>query len=387
MSRIAEALTPAVESGSLPGVVALAQHRDGSVEEAVLGSRAVDGPPMTRDSIFRIASITKPIVAVATMTLVEEGVLDLDAPVARWLPELETLQVLRAPDAELDDTVPAVRPVTTRHLLTFTAGWGFPSDFSLPVVKRLGEQLAQGAPTPHAFAAPDEWIRRLADTPLLHQPGEGWLYNTGSDVLGVLLARASGRSLPDLLAERVFTRIGMPDTAFHVPEDKLGRLVTWYFREPSKGSLVPLDAPPGNWATPPAFPAGASGLVSTADDWLAFGRMLLAQGEAPGGRVLRPESVRELMTDHVAAELRAPAQVFLGSRGWGYGGTVDLVADRPGRVPGRYGWVGGTGTSGFVSPATGEIQVFMSQVQLAGPSDESAMGDFWAACAETPATP
>ncbi len=376
--RIRSALSRHIDSGRIPGLVALVAHRD-EVRVVVLGERSLDGPPMTRDTIFRIASLTKPILAVATMSLVEDGLLDLDAPIGlQGLPELSFPWVLRTPTSSIEDTVPAERAITPRHLLTFTHGLGFSATLRSPITPRLMSDLAQGAPTPQAFADPDEFIARASRIPLLHQPGMGWTYNTGADILGVLVSRVTDQSLEQVMRERVFDKVGMPDTGFHVPAEKLDRLVTWYLPDHDTGLKV-LDEPPGEWSRPPVFQAGASGLVGTADDWLAFGRMMLAQGEAPGGRVLQPQSVRDIMANHLPEALRVGAQPFLLGRGWGYGGTVDLDEDRPGRVVGRYGWVGGTGTSGHISPKTHTVEVLMTQVQLTGPSDEAVMGAFWAA--------
>lgn len=365
-----------VEDGSLPGAVALVARGD-DVEAAAAGSVDTAGSaPMTRDSLFRIASITKPVTAAATMMLVEDGLLALDAPVTRWLPELAAPMVVRTPSSPVDDVVPAERPITVEDLLTFRAGYGFPSDFSLPAVQLLFSELKQGPPQPQHVADPDAWTAALARIPLLHQPGRAWLYNTCSDILGVLLARAGGQPLPDLLAERVFEPLGMADTGFAVPPAQLHRLAPYYRTVPG-GALELVDAPDGQWARQPAFPSGAGGLVSTADDWLAFGRMLLAEGAHAGGRLLAPESVRRMTTDHLTAGQRAAGALFLEGQGWGYGGSVDVERTDPWNVPGRYGWIGGTGTAAHVVPATGTVTVLLTQRELSGPSSPDLMRDFW----------
>ena len=161
---------------------------------------------MAADSLFRIASITKPITAALTMVLVQDGLLDLDGPVGDLLPELAQPRVLRTPGSELDDTVPCAQPITTRHLLTSTSGHGF-ATFDSPVVPLLMEQLGQASMDVAGVPAPEEWLSRLATIPLMHQPGEGWTYNASYDVLGVLLARAAG--LLGQLAEEVRRPIGM----------------------------------------------------------------------------------------------------------------------------------------------------------------------------------
>jgi CubicO group peptidase (beta-lactamase class C family) len=255
-------------------------------------------------------------------------------------------------------------------LQTSRAGWGFASDFDLPAVQPLFTVLGQG-PSTDGVPEPDAWVAALAGVPLLRQPGEAWLYNTCSDVLGVLIARASGRSLPEFLAERVFAPLGMRDTGFHVPAASLGRLTTAY--RPEGDDLVVDDPPDGVAARPPAFPSGAGGLVSTAADWLAFGRMLLAGGEP----LLSPESVRLMTTDHLTAAQRAENPLFLDGQGWGYGGSVDVQALEPWNVPGRYGWVGGTGTSAYVVPSTGSVAILMTQRAMTGPTSTSMLHAFW----------
>src|SRR5947209_11505186 len=253
--------------------------RGDRVEVQAAGSADADGStPMARNSIFRIASITKPITAAAVMMLVEDGRIALEDPVRQWLPELASPAVVRTPASPVDDVVPAGRPITVADLLTFRAGYGFPSDFSLPAAGLVSE-LKQGPPQPQLVAAPDEWMAALSRIPLLYQPGEAWLYNTCSDILGVLIARVSGRPLPEFLAERLLHPLGMADTGFDVPAAKLGRL-TSYYRAGPEGGLVLADAPDGQWSSPPPFPSGGGGLVSTADDWLRFARMLLAGGSA-----------------------------------------------------------------------------------------------------------
>lgn len=223
MTSLQETVDAEVTAGAVPGAVALVTEGD-DVTVATAGARTVGGEPMARDSLFRLASITKPIVAAATMVLVDRGRVGLDDLVERWLPELADPVVLRSLDGPVDDVVPAVRPITVRHLLTFQAGHGFPADFSVPVVARLTEDLLQGPPQPQAVPPPDEWMARLARIPLLHQPGEGWTYNTGSDVLGVLLARAEGGPLVDVLADTILGPLAMADTGFTVPAGGDGRM-------------------------------------------------------------------------------------------------------------------------------------------------------------------
>ena len=276
----------------------------------------------------------------------------------------------------VDDVVPAARPITLADLLTFRAGYGFPSDFSLPVVGLLFSELRQGPPEPQLVAAPDEWMAALSRIPLLHQPGDAWLYNTCSDILGVLIARVSGHPLPEFLAERLFGPLAMADTGFGVPAGQLGRFTSLYRADPG-GGLELIDGPGGQWSSLPAFPSGGGGLVSTAGDWHSFARMLLAGGTAGGRRLLSPESVRQMTTDHLTPSQRAASRLFLEGQGWGFGGSVDVEAIEPWNVPGRYGWVGGTGTAAHITASAGAVTILLSQLETAGPTAPALMRDFW----------
>ena len=376
MSNVHDILQTYVGNGSVPGAVGLMARGD-RVEVAAAGSADVGGTsPMARDSIFRVASITKPITAAAVMMLVEDRRIALEDPVRQWLPELASPAVVRTPASPVDDVVAAVRPITVADLLTFRAGYGFPSDFSLPAVGLLFSELKQGPPQPQLVAAPDEWMAALSRIPLLHQPGEAWLYNTCSDIAGVLIARVSGRPLPEFLAERLFGPLGMVDTGFDVPAGKLARFTSYYRTDPA-GGLELVDAPGGQWSSLPAFPSAAGGLVSTVDDWHSFARMLLAGGRAGGRQLLSPASVRQMTTDQLTQPQRDASRLFLEGQGWGFGGSVDVEAIDPWNVPGRYGWVGGTGTAAHITPSTGTVSILLSQMEMAGPTAPALMRDFW----------
>ncbi|MFD7880444.1 serine hydrolase domain-containing protein [Streptomyces sp. NPDC059766] len=375
MNALHDTLRRYVEDGTVPGAVGLVARGD-DVEVVAVGSADTDGTaPMARDSVFRIASVTKPLTAAAVLMLVEDGLIGLDSPVGKWLPELSSPMVVRTPAGPVEDVVPAARPITVEDLLSSRAGWGFPADFSLPAVQALFEVQKDGR-FPRECPPPDAWVAALAEVPLLHQPGEAWLYHTCSDLQGVLVARASGGTLPDFLAERIFEPLGMRDTAFEVPADRRHRLTAAY-RPGTNGTLDLADPPDGAWSRMPAFPSGGGGLASTADDWLAFARMLLAGGEADGRRLLSPTSVSRMTTNHLTAGQREAGTLFLEGQGWGYGGQVDVAPVDPWNVPGRYGWVGGTGTTAHVVPATGTVTVLLTQVAMTGPTPTPLMRDFW----------
>ncbi|MER6266237.1 serine hydrolase domain-containing protein [Streptomyces sp900105755] len=369
-----------VEAGTVPGAVGLVARGD-DVEVVAVGHTDVEGSaPMARDSVFRIASVTKPITAAALLMLVDEGRIGLGDPVADWLPELAKPMVVRTPTSPVDDVVPAVRQITVEDLLSFRAGWGLPDDFTLPAAQALFRVQDHGIPF-REWPDPDTWLGLLAQVPMLHQPGEAWLYGTASALQGILVARVSGRTLPDFLAERIFEPLGMRDTAFEVPASKRHRFTAAY-APAADGTLRLTDTPDGAYSSLPRFPSGGGGLVSTADDWLAFARLLLNAGAAPDGRrLLTATSVSRMTTNHLTAAQRERAALFLEGQGWGYGGSVDVAPAEPWSVPGRYGWVGGTGTTAHLVPATGTVTVLLTQTAMTGPTTTSFMRDFWRATA------
>jgi CubicO group peptidase (beta-lactamase class C family) len=375
MTAMTDALAPSVESGEVPGLVAVVARGD-DVEVTVLGDQAIGGAPMREDSLFRIASAGKPMTAAAVLALIADGGLALEDRVDEWLPELAAPRVLRDVTAAIDDTVPAVRPITAADLLRSTNGHGFPSDFSAPIVAPLRARLSQGPPRPQAAPAPDEWMAILAEVPLVHQPGEGFTYNTAFDILGVLVTRASGQPFADYVTARILRPLGMTETGFVFPPAS-GDRATTYYRRGDDGSLVVVDGPDGQWTTAPAFASGAGGYVSTAADVLAFQRMLLSGG----GDVLPAALVAAMMSDQLTPAIRATNPTFLNGQSWGYGGGVDIEVRNPWNVLGRYGWVGGTGTSAYVVPADDSIAILLTQVELGGPNGAGVLERFWAAAA------
>ena len=339
-----------VGSGEVHGAAWLVD-RAGDVSS---GAAGISAP----DSIFRISSVTKPVVAALAMQLVDEGLLRLDDPVDRLLRELSDRRVLRDPSGPIEDTVPADRPITVRDVLEFRLGLGmdFAGPFPGAVLGALAERgLPVGPPAPQAAPEPDEWLRIVGSVPLSAQPGSRWLYNTGAQVLGVLVSRAAGRPLPELLAERLLDPLGMVDTGFHVPPGRLGRFGPQWL-----GDDV-YDEVDGQWARPPAFPDAASGLVSTVADLHAFATSLRA---APQADMLTP---------------RGDAHDADGRDGWGLGIGV-LLADLPdGRHAGSYGWDGGLGSTWWTDPVTDTVAILLTTDAWTSPRPTPVFSDFWAA--------
>jgi CubicO group peptidase (beta-lactamase class C family) len=384
LGRMHDVMAGYVERGEVPGLVTLVSRR-GEVHVDAIGMKAVgDSDPMRRDTIFRISSMTKPITAAATMILVEACKLRLDEPVDALLPELAERQVLKRLDGPLDETVTAKRQITVRDLLTFRMGFGqllAPPD-AYPILKAASEQqIGMGPPSPSSMPAPNEWMRRLGRLPLMHQPGEQWLYNTGSDVLGVLIARASGQPLEAFFRERIFEPLDMKDTGFSVPAASLDRLATSYWTNFETGELELYDsAESGQWSRPPAFPSGAGGLVSTIDDYLAFGQMMLSYGKHASSSILSRLSVELMTTDQLTPEQKAVSGLVPGyfdSHGWGFGMSVVTRRDDVAAVPGRYGWDGGLGTSWYSDPREAMVIILMTQCAWTSPSPPDVCLDFW----------
>src|SRR5579863_2907359 len=340
LDRVHEVTTGHVESGDMPGLVTLVSHR-GEVHVDAIGRLAFDGSPMTRDTIFRVTSMTKPITAAAAMILVEDGKLQLDDPLDRWLPELANRKVLLTIDALIHQTVPARRAITLRDLLTFRCGYGmipvFPERF--PIQRAYSEVGLAPGPVFPSFP-PDELVKRYGLLPLIFQPGEGWLYNAGSEILSVLIPRVTGQTLGEFLRQRIFTPLGMKDTAFHVAADQHYRFTTEYIHDNAVKQLKVFDPPvTGKFSNPPVFENGAAGLVSTADDFNAFAQMMLNGGSLGNERILSRASVDLMTTNHIQADEKRESTLFLGnSRGWGFGMSVFTGFDDPEAKPGRFGW-------------------------------------------------
>lgn len=387
LERLHEVLAGHVAHGGVPGLVALVARRGETHVDAIgtmtLPGDAHGGADVRADTIFRIASMTKPVTAVATLILAEEGRLRLDDPVDDLLPELAARRVLRRLDGPVTDTVPAARPITPRDLLTFTQGfgmlWGGPDEY--PVLAAAQEAgLVQGPPAPGSEPAPDEWLRRVSTLPLMEQPGERWRYNTGSEILSVLVARAAGQPFDAFLAERIFAPLGMVDTAFWVPGEKIHRLpVSWWSGWDGAGPVVYDEAAGGMWSRPPAFCNGAGGLVSTAADFAAFAAMLLGGGAYAGERILSRPSVELMTSDQLTPAQKDGASLVPGwfeDNGYGFGVGVLTRRRDVGPALGAYGWDGGLGTSWVNDPAEGMVTILLTQRAFTSPAPPAVVRDF-----------
>ncbi len=383
LRRLHDRLSAHVEAGDVPGLVALVA-RGGDVHTEVLGSAALGDPsPLRRDAIFRIASISKPIAAAGAMSLVDDGVLSLDDPVESLLPELADRHVLRSLEGRLDDTVPAERPITVEDLLTFRLGFGAimapPGTYPIQDAEAELGLMTLGPPWPPPPFGSDEWIARFATLPLLHQPGAEWRYNTGAQVLGILIERASGHSLEAFLRARLFEPLGMVDTSFSVPADKQSRFTTAYMPDGETGALAVLDPPVGGWWNEPPAMANAAGmLVSTIEDLWAFVSLLLSGGTHQGEPLLSSGSVADMTRDHLTAEQRRSASLFLGEHGgWGYGMAAPGPVSGEPPIPWGFGWNGGTGTVWSTDPVRGITGIMLTSRAMTSPEPPAHFVDFW----------
>ncbi|MET8159268.1 serine hydrolase domain-containing protein [Sphaerisporangium sp. NPDC005289] len=388
LRRLREVLERHVDSGKIPGLVALVGRGDETHVEAIGTMRHDGGAPMRRDTIFRMASTSKPVTVAATMVLLDECRLRLDDVVDPWLPELADRRVLKQLDGPLDDTVPARRPITVRDLLTSTFGLGMDmTSLGTPIMGAIFEKgLTPDLPTP--MPEPDEWMRRLGELPLMHQPGERWQYHISNDLLGVLVARVTGRSFETFLRERVFGPLGMKDTGFHVPDDQIDRMPTLYAPDPRSGEFTVWDeAKGGRWSLPPAFQGGGGGLVSTADDYHAYFRMLLDHGMHGGERILSRPAVELMTTNRLTPEQQAVRSAMATENvhlsfgqgqhgGWGFGMAVRTYRGDYAPI-GQFGWDGGSGTSTYADPRNRLTGILLTQVGMSVPDSARLIHDFW----------
>ncbi|MFI6777049.1 serine hydrolase domain-containing protein [Nocardia sp. NPDC050412] len=388
LRRVRDVLDRHVESGKIPGVVALVSRGGQTHVEAIGTMRADGGAPMRRDTIFRMASTSKPVTMAAAVILLDECRLRLDDPVDPWLPELADRQVLRRADGPLEDTVPAQRPITVRDLLTSTFGLGV--DLTLMGSPIMDAVLDRANYSGEAASAPepDKWMSRLGELPLSYHPGERWQYELSHDVLAVLVARVSGQSFETFLRERVFEPLGMTDTGFHVPAGKIDRLPPSYAPDPQTGEFIVWDeAAGGRFSEPPVFQHGGGGLVSTVDDYHAYFQMLLNHGMHGTERILSRPAVELMTTNRLTPEQNAARNALAKNNvhvsfgqgqhgGWGFGMAVRTYRGDYAPI-GQFGWDGGTGTSAYADPSNQLTGILLTQVGLSTPDPAWLIHDFW----------
>lgn len=371
LAAIPLTLQRAIDRGDLAGIVTATWHRGRLIQHLALGwSDRDERVTMRPDSIFRIASMTKPVTSAAALMLVDEGRLRLDNPIARWLPELADLRVLRDPAGPLTDTVPAERPVTVDDLLTHRAGFAYGFSCAGPVADAYNGRLGDITFT---HTSPDAWLAALGSLPLIHQPGLQLLYGVSDDVLGFLIARVESAPFGEVLRRRVLEPLGMADTGFHVPPDKQSRAAAMYDRDGARVALAAVDRLP-------AFAAGGSGLFSTAADYLAFARMIHGGGAVDGVRLLQPRTARAM---HRNVLTPAQRQIdFMGQPMWqgmGFGLGLATIEDAATSLilygrRGAYGWPGAYGTWWQADPAEDLVIVYLIQdfVRLHGETAETS---------------
>jgi CubicO group peptidase (beta-lactamase class C family) len=371
-----EQLHAAIARGDIGGVVALTFRRGQPPRRVVSGWRDVDHRlPMSADTLFRIASLTKPVTTVAALSLLDDGRFGLDDPITQVAPELASLRVLAHPDAPLDQTVPAARAITFRDLLTHRSGLTYGEFHRGPIAHACSEVLG---PTIDNPLTPDAWIARLATLPLIDQPGAGFHYGLSTDLLGFLIARLDGSTLGDVLQRRVFAPLGMRDTHFAVPATSRDRRAALTgFDE--HGRLTTLDALPGRHglAERPdgmTFESGGQGLWSTADDYSTFARLFVGGGAVEGVRVLATETCASMTSNQLTPPQRAAARMFgqaLFAEGHGYGMGVAVVTEPERANPlrcrggvGTVGWPGAYGGWWQADPTDGTVRVFLTHNML-----------------------
>jgi CubicO group peptidase (beta-lactamase class C family) len=366
LATIGPALQAFVDRGELAGVVTLTSRGGEVVQAEAIGWSDIETrTPMRSDTLFRIASMTKPITSVAALMLVEEGRIALDDAISRWVPELADPLVLRDAAGPLRDVAPARRAITVEDLLTHRSGvaYGFSSEGPL----QQAYERALGDPAMNRLT-PDQWLLALGGLPLAYQPGELFHYGHSTDVLGFLIGRVEGKPLRQVLRERIFAPLGMADTDFWLPRDKRSRLASLYRYDEAADRLAKVE--PEMYDAPPAYTPGGGGLISSAADYHRFARMLLGEGAVDGVRLLRPETVRLMRTNRLTdAQRQVP---FAGMPLWqksGFGLGLSIAEDPVGNpyacgAPGSMTWPGIFGTWWQADPIHDLIMIYLVQHQV-----------------------
>jgi CubicO group peptidase (beta-lactamase class C family) len=367
LERLHQTMQQEVDRKQLAGIVTILARHGKVVEERTYGKKDMaSGAPMTKDTIFRIFSMTKPVTGVAMMILYEEGKWHPSDPVSQYIPEFAHLKVFKGVDQSgnmiLEDPV---HPPNMRELMTTTAGFTYGFFGTSPVDKMYKDQQVLQS------QSLEDMINKLRKIPLLYQPGTRWVYSVSMDIQGYIVEKLSGQSLPDFMRQRIFGPLGMKDTGFFVPKEKRNRFATLYAGD-QKGELIadkPGEGLPTDYATEPSMPSGGGGMVSTAEDYLRFAQMLLNDGELDGVRILAPATVQLMTSNHLAPTLMTSEGFFMGPRpglGWGYDCAVFSDPLQADEVVGKgtFFWLGAADTWFWVDPTNDLIFVGMTQRML-----------------------
>ncbi len=364
LAQAPAALRAAIEGGDLAGAVTLIWREGEIAQVETMGRRDVEtGAPMTRETLFRIASMTKPVTSVAALMLMEEGKLTLGDPITKWAPEFADMRVLKSAAGPLEETYPAPRDITIEDLLTHRAGLAYGFSSMGPIAQAHDAALGD---VMNVRMTADAWMKALGGLPLSYPPGERFHYSHATDVLGFLIGRIAGMDFRDLLIERIFQPLGMVDTDFYIAPAKRDRAAVVYRLNEETGALAPLAF--DRHDEPPAFCGGGGGLISTADDYLKFARMLLKGGGLDGTRLLKPETVALMRANRLTDAQREIT--FLGIPFWlgqGFGLGVSMITDPEKQAwmgagsRGAFGWPGAFGTWWQVDPEEDMIILYLIQ--------------------------
>jgi CubicO group peptidase (beta-lactamase class C family) len=364
LAQIPPALQAVADAGDLSGFVTLIWRKGEVVQVNTIGHRDVEaGAPMTRDTLFRIASMTKPVTSIAALILLEEGKLRLEDPITKWLPEFAGMRVLKDAAGPIEDTYPSPRDITVEDLMTHRAGLAYAFTSIGPIAHAHEDRLGPPLGTP---LTPDEWLKALASLPLSYPPGERFHYSHATEVLGFLMARIEGKPLGQMLKDRIFSPLGMHDTDFWCPPQKRDRMAKLYRIDPKTDRLDDVSFP--HVDAQPAFEAGGGGLISTADDYLKFARMMLGKGEVDGVRLVKAETVEMMARNRLTdAQRQIP---FMGIPFWlgqGFGLGVSVITDPEKQAwmgagsEGAFGWPGAFGTWWQADPAEDMVMIYLIQ--------------------------
>ncbi|HEY3950940.1 serine hydrolase domain-containing protein [Phenylobacterium sp.] len=364
LAEIPSALQAVVDAGDLSGFVTLIWRKGEIVRAHAIGRRDIEaGLPMTRDTLFRIASMTKPVTSVAALMLMEEGKLRLNDPITKWLPEFSDMRVLKDAEGPTDQTYPAPRDITVEDLMTHRSGLAYAFTSTGPIAQLYEDTLG---PPLGGVMTPDDWLKRIGSLPLSYPPGERFHYSHATEVLGYLVARIEGKPLGQVLQDRIFGPLGMTDTAFWCPPDKRGRMAKLYRQDPESGALQDVSYPLTD--APLALEPGGGGLISTADDYLTFARMLLGKGEVDGVRLLKPQTVEMMLENRLTeAQRQIP---FMGLPFWmgqGFGLGLSMILDPQAQAwagpssKGSFSWPGAFGTWWRADPAEDMVAIYLIQ--------------------------